>query len=66
MKLGDAPQLLDRLSVVIDAEVDEDVRQSRIATVLLHHQEGGRLLAAPVASGGLRGGETLDQPLCEW
>ena len=51
--------------MVVDPEVDEDVGEARVAAVSLHDEEGGRLLAAPVAARCLRRGEALDQALHE-
>jgi hypothetical protein len=59
------PQFDDRELVIVDAQIDENVRKVRVAGVLLHDQKRGRLLAAPVAAGGLRSGEALDQALRE-
>ena len=56
-------ELRDRLRVVVDAQVDEDVAQRGVAAVALDDEQRGRLLAAPVAARGLRGGEALEQPL---
>ena len=61
----DPPQLLDRRSVLVDAEVDEGVRERRIAGVPLDDEQCGGLLPATVAPCGLRGGETVDQPVGE-
>ena len=57
------PQLCDRALVVVHAQVDDRVREPRVAGVLLHDQKRGRLLSSPVASCRLRRGEALDQPL---
>ena len=49
----------------IDAQVDDLVGKTRVAAVLLDDQQGGRLLAAPVAARGLSGIEAVEQPLGE-
>ena len=46
----DPLQLLDRLGMVVDAEVDGDVARAAVAAVLADDEEGGRLPAAPVAA----------------
>ena len=56
-------QLGDRPFVVVDAKIDDDIGEARIAGVLLDDQERRRLLAAPVAAGSLRGRQALEQPL---
>ena len=61
----EAPQLLDRALVVVDAEVDEGVGQPGVAAVALDDEQRGRLLAAAVAAGCLRRGEAVEQPLGE-
>ena len=63
MQAVQPPQLLDRRRVVVDAQVDEDVGQPRVAAVPLDDEERGRLLSAPVAARRLRGGEAVDQAL---
>ena len=60
-----APKLFDRPLVVVDAQVDEDVGELRVAAVALDDEQAGRLLAAPVASGELRRGEAAEEPLGE-
>src|SRR5204863_4953549 len=50
---------------VVDAEVDDAVGQARVTAVLCDDEQRGRLLAAPVAPGGLCGSEALDQSLGE-
>ena len=66
MEAEEAPQLVDRRFVIVDAEVDEDVREAGIATVALDDQERRRLLAAAVSAGGLRRGQAFQQALREW
>ena len=51
--------------MVVDAQVDEDVRQARVAAVLLDDEERGGLLAAPVAARRLGRVEAVEQPLGE-
>ena len=51
--------------MVVDAQVDDDVGEARVAAVPLDDEERGRLLAAPVAARGLRRGEAVEQPLRE-
>jgi hypothetical protein len=53
----EAVKLRDGPLVVVDAEVDEDVGQARVAAVLLDDEERRGLLAAAVASRLLGGGE---------
>src|SRR5437764_1297834 len=43
--------------VVVDAQVADEVGHAGVAAVLLHDQEGGRLLAALVTAGRLCRGE---------
>ena len=49
--------------MVVDAQVDDDVGETCVAAVCLHHEERSGLLAAPVATSGLGGGEAFEQPL---
>ena len=65
MQVVEARELGDRLRVVVDAQVDEDVAEAGVAAVALDDEQRGRLLAAAVAAGGLRRGEALEQPLGE-
>ena len=65
MQAVEARELGDRLGMVVDAQVDEDVREARVAAVPLDDQQRRRLLAAPVAAGRLGGGEAVEQPLGE-
>ena len=58
-------ELRDRLRVVVDPQVDEDVAHRGVAAVALHDEQRGGLLAAAVAARRLRGGEALEQPLRE-
>ncbi len=58
-------ELRDGLLVVVDAQVDERVAQSRVAAVLLDDEQRCRLLAAAVAAGRLGGREALEQALRE-
>src|SRR5262249_15053902 len=59
------PELRDRALVVVDAQIDDRVGELRVTGVLLDHEQGRGLLAAPVAAGRLSCGQTLDQPLSE-
>ena len=61
----DAPQLDERLGVVVDPEVDEDVREARVPSVALDDEEGRGLAPSAVAARRLRRVEGIDQPLCE-
>ncbi len=61
----DPPQLLERALVLVDAQVDEAVGEAGVAAVALDDEQGGRLLAAPVAAGSLRGVEAVEQALGE-
>ena len=65
MELVEPAQLLDRPRVIVDAEVDERVGEPAVAAVALDDEQRRRLLAAPVAARGLRGGEAVEQPLGE-
>ena len=65
MQLVDARQLRDRPLVVVDAKVDEDVREPRIAAVALDHEQARRLLAAAIAARGLCRREAFEQALRE-
>ena len=58
-------ELLDRARMVVDAQVDDRVARSAVATVLADDEERGRLLSAPVASRCLGGVEAGEQPLRE-
>src|SRR3954464_8935585 len=51
--------------MLVHAQVDDLVRETRVAAVLLDHEQRRRLLAAPVASRSLRGVEAVEQPLGE-
>ena len=51
--------------MVVDAEVDERVGESRVATVALDDEQGGGLPAAAVAARRLRGVEAVEQSLGE-
>ena len=55
----------DLTSVLVHAEVDDAVREPRVAGVLLDDQERGGLLAAPVSSRGLRRPQAGEEPLGE-
>jgi hypothetical protein len=65
VQLVEPAQLGDGPLVIVHAEIDQDVREARVAAVLLDHEQRGGLLAAPVAACVLRGGEALEQPLGE-
>lgn len=58
-------QLDERIGMVVDAEIDERVRESCIAAVALDNQHGGRLAATAIASGRLGGVEAIEQALGE-
>ena len=58
-------ELAERVGVVVDAEVDERVREPRVAAVALDDEERRRLPAAAVAARGLGGVEAVEQPLGE-
>ncbi len=60
-----ARELDDGLGVIVDAKVDEDVAEARVAAVALDHEQCGRLLSAPVAAGGLGGRQAVEQSLSE-
>ena len=51
--------------MVVDAQIDEDVGQLRVAAIALDDEKRGRLLAATVTARRLCRGETVDQALCE-
>jgi hypothetical protein len=61
----DPAQLLDRTLVVVDAKVDEDVRESGVPPIALDHEQRRRLLPTAVAAGCLCSHETFEQPLHE-
>ena len=54
-------ELRDRRLVVVDAQVDEHVREPRVAAVSLDHEQRRGLLAAPVAARRLRRRERVQQ-----
>ncbi len=58
-------ELLDRPLVVVDAEIDEHVREAGVAAVALDDEQRGGLLAAAVAARGLRRREAVEQALRE-
>src|SRR5581483_10320359 len=58
-------QLLDRMRVVVDAQVEDEVGELRVAAVALDDHERRRLLAAPVSARGLRGVEAVEEPSLE-
>ena len=51
--------------MVVDAEVDENVGQRRVAAVALHDEQRRGLLPPTVSAGRLRGGKRLEQPFRE-
>src|SRR5919109_3401726 len=51
----------DRLGMIVDAQIDECVRQASVTGVLLDHEQRRRLLTAAVAARSLRGSQTADQ-----
>ena len=51
--------------MVVDAQVDDDVGEARVAAVALDDEERRRLLAAAVAARRLRRVEAVEQPLGE-
>ena len=59
----EAPELLDRGLVVVDAQVDEDVGEPRVAPVPLDDEQRRGLLAAAVATRGLSRCEARQQSL---
>ena len=61
VQLVEPEQLGNRMLVVIDAQIDEDVRQAAVTAVLRDNEERCGLLAPAVAARGLPGGEALDQ-----
>jgi hypothetical protein len=63
MELVEARKLLDRMLVVVHAQVDQDVGQRRIAALSLHDQDRCRLLAPAVAARRLGRGEGREQPV---
>ena len=65
MQLVDPRELGDRALVVVDAEVDEDVRERGVPAVALHDEQRRGLLAATVAARRLGRGERLEQPFRE-
>ena len=63
MQVVQAPELLDRGLVVVDAKVDEDVGERGVAAVPLDDEERRGLLAATVAARGLGRSEARQQSL---
>ena len=63
MQLVEARELGDRRRMVVDAQVDGDVARPAVASRPRHHEERGRLLAAAIAAGRLRGRERGQQAL---
>src|SRR5215210_7725323 len=51
--------------MVVDAQVDDDVGEARIAAVALDDEQARRLLSAPVAARFLGRGEAIEQPIGE-
>ncbi len=58
-------QLLDRMWVVVDAEIDGDVAFAAVAAVLADDEERGRLPPAPIPPGEFRRRKTVEQALAE-
>jgi hypothetical protein len=52
----DAAQLLDWRAMIIHAKVNQAVTVTAKSVARCHDHESRRLLAAPIASGGLAGG----------
>jgi hypothetical protein len=52
--------------VVVDAEVDDDVREAGVALLGPDHEDRRRLLAAKVSPGGLSCVEAVEQAFDEW
>ena len=65
VQVVEAAQLLDRRRVIVDAQIDERVRETCVASVALDDEDGGRLLASLVPAGRLRCRERLEQALRE-
>ena len=63
MKVVQPCELGDRLLVVVDAQIHEQVTESCVTAVLLDDQQRRGLLASTVSAGRLRRCETLEQPL---
>src|SRR5689334_3364648 len=61
----DAPELDERLRVVVDPEVDEDVGEAGVPTVALDDEERRRLAPPAVTARGLGGVEAVEQALGE-
>lgn len=56
-------ELLERSFVVVDAEVDQDVGEPRVALLRADDEKTGRLLPAAVATGRLRRVEAVEKAL---
>ena len=61
----EATELGERIGVVVDAQIDERVRQARVAAVALDDEQGRGLPPATVATGRLGRVEAVEQPLGE-
>src|SRR5919201_1054743 len=61
----EAAELLDRSLMVVDAEIDEDVRQPCVPALRLHDEQRRRLLSPAVPACRLRSGETVDETIGE-
>ena len=58
-------ELADRLGVVVDAEIDEHIREAGVAAVALDDEQRCRLLSAAIAAGRLRRRQRLEEPFRE-
>ncbi len=65
MDADEAAELLERSLVVVHAQVDEDVREPRVALLGPDDEDRGRLLPAAVSTRRLRGVEAVEEPLHE-
>ena len=61
VKFVKAQQLFDRLGVIVDTEVHFDIIVAAVPCTFLQHIYGCRLLAAAVAAGMLRCGQSFDE-----
>ena len=65
MDAEETAKLAERQLVVVDPEIDEDVREPRIALRGPDDEDRSRLLPATVSAGFLRGVETVEEPFGE-
>ena len=64
-QVEDPAELADRVGMVVDPEVDPAIVAAAVAGTLAHDEEGRGLAAAPVAPGGVGGGQAGHEQLGE-